>query len=197
MRSIASLFASDTLVKLLAIFLLHADTAFYQSELSDQIGGHLRNTQKMLQKLQETGLIRHYKKGRMSYYQANKHHPAFEELKRLFLKTIALGDLLRESLKPMAEHIRLACIFGSFATGEETPDSDIDVLIVGNLSLKSVAKALGPISDTVKREVNPLVFTPRGFAEGYEEKNRIVEVLVSCPKLWLVGSQDDLEDLVG
>ncbi|MGD0827747.1 MAG: hypothetical protein ABSA09_06625 [Desulfobaccales bacterium] len=59
----------------------------------------------------------------MVYYKAGRMHPAFED----FLKTVALGEALRQALAPLAEKGKLAFVLGPPARGRETPQSDIDL----------------------------------------------------------------------
>ena len=58
------------------------------------------------------------KRGNRVYYKAERMHPAFEDLPRAVLKTVALGEGLREAQAPLAEQVKLAFIFGSRARGK-------------------------------------------------------------------------------
>jgi len=196
MASITSLFASDVLVKILTVFLLNPEKQYYQAEIYRQIGGTLRNVQKMLLKLEETGLIHHFKQGNMTYYQANQAHAAFGDLKHLFLKTTAIGDLLRAALNNVHGDIQLAFIYGSFARGEETAESDVDIFILGKLPLKDAAAITGPITEQTGREINPVIYSQETFLEMQRNHNRFAQELLSCPKIWLIGSDNELNKLV-
>ncbi|WP_287586035.1 nucleotidyltransferase domain-containing protein [Candidatus Borrarchaeum sp.] len=50
----------------------------------------------------------------------------------LYLYEKEIIDLLKKILKNNEESIDLAIIYGSFATGNYRPDSDLDLLIVGD-----------------------------------------------------------------
>lgn len=196
MSSISGLFASDILVKILAIFLLNPDQKYYQAEIHTRVGGALRNVQKMLLKLEKSGLINHFKRGKMSYYHANREHPAFEDFKHLFLKTISIGDVIRDALQEVADKVELAFIFGSYAKGQEASHSDIDVFILGDLSLREIAEAMGAVTDATQREVNPVVYSREEFQKRYESHNHFILELLSCHKIWLLGNEDDLKSVV-
>jgi predicted nucleotidyltransferase len=196
MSSILPLFASDVLVKILTLFLLNPEQAYYQAEIHQQLGGTLRNTQKMLLRLEQMELIRHYKRGKMSYYRANREHFLFEDLKRLLIKSVGLGDLLRETIQSVADKVQLAFVFGSYARGEEAVHSDIDLFMMGNLSLREVSEIMGPVTETLGREVNSVIYTEAEFQKRYADHNHFVRELVSCPKIWLIGSNHDLEAVV-
>jgi predicted nucleotidyltransferase len=57
-------------------------------------------------------------------------------------KTAGLVDLLREALAPIRSRIRVAFVHGSVARGAERSSSDVNLLLVGTVSLAKVAPAL-------------------------------------------------------
>ena len=58
-------------------------------------------------------------------------HPAFSDLRAAVVKTLGVGDVLREALAPLAREIGLAFVYGSTAAGDDTAASDVDLFIVG------------------------------------------------------------------
>ena len=52
------------------------------------------------------------RKGNLVYYQANSNNPIFNELKSIVRKTFGVADVIRESLAPIRNKIRVAFIFG-------------------------------------------------------------------------------------
>jgi predicted nucleotidyltransferase len=52
-------------------------------------------------------------------------------------------------------------VFGSIARGKERGDSDVDLLVIGDLGLRDVARALQGVTEKIGREVNPHVLSPR------------------------------------
>lgn len=43
--------------------------------------------------------------------------------------------------------IETAFVFGSIADGEETPGSDVDILVIGNVGLMKVSRLLSGVSE--------------------------------------------------
>jgi len=112
--TLAELFPNPTLVKVLSLFLLHPEKEFYQRGIAASTGNALLQVQRALKRIERAGLVTKTRRGNMLYYQADRLHPAFEDLQRVFLKTVALGDVLREALAPLGDkaqtgfHLRLA-----------------------------------------------------------------------------------------
>jgi predicted nucleotidyltransferase len=50
-------------------------------------------------------------------------------------KRVGLVDVLREHLRPMQGRINLAFVFGSLAAGTGTAQSDVDLMVVGDMGL--------------------------------------------------------------
>lgn len=196
-KGVAELFSSSTMTDLLKVFFLHTGEEFYQRELSRLTGDSLYLVQRELARLERTGLIKKDRRGNRVYYQAQEENPAFLDLKRFFIKTIALGDKVSEALAPLVSKISLAFIYGSVAAAEDKPRSDVDLLVIGKIGLKELSKILGPLSRDLGREFNPTVYSPKEFNKKIAEGNVFIESVIKGPKIWLVGDQDELAGLVG
>ena len=196
-NGLAQLFASETLVALLRVFLLRADDSFYQRELADASGARLYLVQRELGRLERAGLITKAPRGNRVYYQANRGHPAFEDLKRVFLKTIALGEALRSAVSPLSDRVRVAFIYGSYASGQETAESDLDLFLIGELSSREAAAVLGPVGRELGRELNTAVYPPTEFRRKAREGHHFVTEVLRGPKVFLIGDEHELAELAG
>jgi len=66
--------------------------------------------------------------GNQKRYQADQSSPLFTDLRNIILKTFGLSDVLREALTPLTTQIQFAFIYGSIASGQDTSNSDIDLI---------------------------------------------------------------------
>lgn len=195
MNPISKLFANPTLVEVLGLFLQSPEEELYQTEIVKKTHKSLMQVQRSLKILEEVGLIVASREGRMVYYKAVRNHPAFEDLKRLFFKTVALGDTLRKALLPFKSRIHLAFIFGSVARGEESADSDIDLFVLADTTLRELSKVFGPLSKQLQRELNPVVFGSLEFKKRLLEKDHFLLQVIDSPKLWIIGDENELKQL--
>ena len=195
--SLARLFPNPAVLDILALLLLHPDQEFYQREISERIQSTVLQTQRALKRIQDAGLVEKSRRGNRAYYRAIREHPAYEDLKRVLVKTVALGDQLRAALRPFAGQVRLAFIYGSMASGEEVAYSDVDLLVVGQLSSRQAAKILGPLGRNLGREFNATVYPEKEFRSKARKGNQFLKQVMSDPKIWLVGDDDELAALVG
>jgi predicted nucleotidyltransferase len=195
LSNLSELFPNPALVEVLSLFLLHPENEFYQRGIAEATGNALRQVQRALKRIERAGLVTKTRRGNMVYYKAERMHPAFEDLKHVFLKTVALGDVLREALGPLANKVKLAFIFGSLAQGRETAQSDIDLFLVGELSLKELIKLLGPVISELGREFNPVVYPPDEFKKKARENHHFITEVIRGSKIWLIGNEEELAKL--
>lgn len=195
--SLAQLFPNPTLVRVLSLFFLHPEERFYQRDLAERTQSALLQVQRALRRVELAGLIRKTREGNRVYYLAEQTHPAFDDLRRAFLKTVALADVLRQALLPVRRKVQLAFIYGSLAHGEEKARSDIDLFVIGGISLLEVSRALGGTQRALKRELNPAVYSLSEFHRRLKQKESFITDVTAGPKIWLIGDQNEFERLVG
>ena len=193
---LARLFANPAVLDVLSKLLLNSGKEFYQSELADLTGSTLLQVQRALVRIEAAGLLEKSKRGNRVYYTVNRRHPVCDDLKRVALKTVGLGDALREALSQFRDRIDLAFIYGSFASGTESPASDVDVVLIGRLTSRQAATALGEVGRELSREFNPVLYPAEEFRRKARRGNRFIKGLLTGPKLWLIGGADDLAQLV-
>ena len=180
---------------ILALLFGRPDEEFYLRQVVRASGYGLGPVQRELKLLTEAGIIRRTQSGRQVYFQANRESPVFPELKSLIAKTVGVGDVLRRALAPMKPLIRAAFIFGSTARGEEKPGSDIDLLIVGEVSFSDVVLNLQAPQNTLGREINPTVYSSAEFQARLREKHHFVTSAIDGKKIFVIGDEAELERL--
>jgi predicted nucleotidyltransferase len=177
---------------ILAAMFARPDKAWYASELARHLGVPSSSLQREFQDLTEAGILKNHRQGRMQYYQPNTNSPIYVDLRRLLLKTAGLTDVLAEALKPLAKKIRLAFVYGSMASGEERSDSDIDFMVIGEVSPVDLALPLRSARDALGREINPSVYTPSEYLRRKAAKDHFLTQVLTKPRLFVVGSDHDL-----
>ncbi len=180
----------------LRLLLGNADKRFYVQQIIRELGLGSGAVQRELKQLTQSGILTRSVEGRQSYYQANPRCPVYEELRGLVRKTFGVADILQSGLSPLENQIRIAFIYGSVAKGEETAESDIDVMVVGDdISLGQVVDALSSAQNDLGREVNPSVYHTQEFCYKLTEKNHFISTVVKGPKIFLIGDDSELKKL--
>jgi predicted nucleotidyltransferase len=193
--SLEYLFGSRTRAKLIGWLFSHPDERYFVRQLAGLLGEDSTNLSRELSRLAEHGVVRFSREGQQKYYQANPSDPFFPELKGLAVKGTGVVDLLVEGLAPLRQRIEVAFVFGSVAAGRQARDSDIDVLVVGELSLGEVVSAFHPLQSRLGREINPSVCSAGQLSRETANGQSFLREIVTGPKLFLVGGARELERL--
>jgi hypothetical protein len=67
------------------------------------------------------------------------------------------------ALAPLAGQINVAFIYGSVATFKQRSGSDVDLMVVDDVSFGDVVSALRAARELLHREINPTVYSPAEF----------------------------------
>jgi DNA-binding transcriptional ArsR family regulator len=188
---LASLFFGSYRRRVLGLLLLHPDEAFHLREIAritDTQPGTLRRELKCLE---EAGVLRSERLGNLVRYRADPLCPVYEELRGMLKKTAGVVDVLRDALAPLAKGISLALVYGSVASGSERHASDLDVLVVGDVTFEEVVTALYPCQEALRREINATVFGAAEFSEKARQQGEFVSRVLAAPVLMIMGTTDD------
>jgi len=195
MGTLSNILFSGSRRLILALLYGHVDEQFYLREIARRAGTGIGATQRELRQLSEAGLIQGIRRGHQIYYQANRKNPIFAEVKSILAKTSGLRDVLDEILAPFADRIRLAFVYGSVARGQERTSSDVDLMVVGDVSFSDIASALSQSEAKIGREVNPTVYGVREFHEKLAGKNHFLSTVAKDKKLYVIGDESEFRRL--
>jgi predicted nucleotidyltransferase len=189
------LFGSKTRVALLAKLVMNPDKSFYLRELSRELKIPYSMLYKEEKNLASLGMVTEEKKGKITLVSMNKNLPYLAELKNLIIKTVGLGDLLRNLFSGFGK-IRYALVFGSFASGEESGSSDVDLLIVGSISEEKILSVVSRVEKEVAREINYLLWNEEEFRKRVKHKHHLLREIANKPVIMLVGEEDEFRRVV-
>jgi predicted nucleotidyltransferase len=179
----------------LALLYGRADSSFYTKQILDAVKIGRGTVQRELKNLTDTGIIIREVQGRQVYYRANARCPIFDELKNIVRKTFGMADVIRESLAPNADKIRVAFIFGSVARSTDDRRSDVDLMVVGKISFGDVVSLLTPAEQKLGREVNAVVYPVAEFRKKVKEDHHFVKTVLEEEKIFVMGDKDELRRL--
>jgi predicted nucleotidyltransferase len=192
-KSLADALFTRTQQRVLGVLFGDPERSVYASELIRTAGTGSGAAQRELARLEDSGLIVARRIGHQKHYQADPSSPLFPDLRNIVLKTVGLTEPLREALKPLSSGIRAAFVYGSVAKARDRSGSDIDLLVISDsLTYGEVFGALERVIKTLRRPVNPTVYTAAEFAKRTREENAFVTRVLEQPKLWIIGSDHDL-----
>lgn len=186
------LFPNQYRRKVLAWLLMHPDEWVHLRELARLTDASPGTLKKELDVLTLAGLLESRKVGNQIQFSANTQHPVYPELSGLIRKTTGLHDVLASALQPLGAQVEVAFVFGSVASATDTTYSDVDVLVMGDVTFGQVVNALYDAQTILGREINPKVMARDEWQAKQREGNTFVTELLKKPKLFIVGAEHDL-----
>lgn len=192
---IEAIFGSKLRTKILGWLYTHTDQRYFVRQLTNLIKEDSTNVSRELIRLEKAGIVVSTTEGRQKYYQANSKSPIFNELKSIVRKTFGVADVIREALAPVSGGIKAAFIFGSVARSSDDRKSDIDVMIIGDITFDEVVSALSPAENTLGREINSVVYPVAEFSKKVNKDHYFVKNVLGKEKIFLIGDEDELARL--
>lgn len=191
---ISRLLFGATRREVLALLYGRPDEKFYLREIVRAAGGGSGAVQRELKELVDAGLVDRETQGRHVYFSANRGTPIFAELQGIIEKTAGAVDVLRRALVPALRkaQIDVAVLYGSVAAGRQTARSDVDLLVVGEITLATLTPMLRAAEARLGREVNASVYPAREFREKIRRGTPFLKRILAGPKLFVVGDDDVL-----
>ncbi|MCM8776511.1 MAG: nucleotidyltransferase domain-containing protein [Candidatus Omnitrophica bacterium] len=177
------------------LFLFNPEDRFYQRQIAALTNQPIRAVQREVAKLEKIGLLERSEQGNHIHYKANKQCLIFGELKRILFKTEGIAKALKESLQD-TDAVIVALIYGSYAKGEESASSDIDLLVIGTIGLKELSKILSGPKRELNREINYAVLNLEEFKKRLRQKDPFLTSITKGDKIFIVGSEDELKKII-
>lgn len=143
-------------------------------ELERRTGVNSRHLARELRALRDVGVLLSKRVGAQIVYQFNPDCPIIGELRGIIQKTVGLKGVLKEVLAPFEKHIQRAYVYGSIARGTDRADSDVDLMIVGDLRLRELSTALRKAEDILGREISPTIYSAEEYQAEEEKEDSFI-----------------------
>ncbi len=191
MNQLAELLSSRARAEIFRLLLSGTGEELHVREMERRSGLNDSTLRQELRKLVRLDLVQSRRDSNRVYYRAKTENPLYPDIRNLVLKTSGLSDAFKSALKD--KRIRVAFVFGSVARGEEKAGSDVDLMVIGQLGLRDVSRLLSGVEEKIGREVNPYVLREEEFKKRFRAREHFVSGVMETSKIFVVGSQRELE----
>lgn len=172
---------------ILALLFSHTEESFHLRKILRLAGVSPGAGQRELKRLSDAGLVLRTVKENQVLFQANPQCPIFDELKSLITKTAGVADVLRAVLEPLAGRISIALLYGSLARGRAGAESDIDLLVIGEVSFEDVVGNVARAQASLRREINPLVMSLEEYRSRLSKGDHLLDAILKSPYMPVIG----------
>ena len=191
MTILESLFSSRVRTKILVAFFMSPGESYYALGLSQRLREHYNAVWKELVHLEKIGLLSSHSWGNAKVYQINPACPIIPELRSMILKTEGIGQVIRSRLAGRDE-IKSVFIYGSYAGGEADRQSDLDLMVIGDIELSQFAPLIAQLERELNRPINYACFSKEEWKAKVDRKDPFVLNVQQSPKIMLLGGEDAL-----
>ena len=167
--------------KVLQFLLMHPAKMCYEREIARGTNISYGSANKVLKQLSKEGVIEKKSEGRMCYYSLDISNPYIKEFK--ILTNLVILEPLVERLK---QHTRRIVLYGSWADGTDSEESDIDLFIVTSSEdkVRSIINNFSNSSRIANRKIQAVITTPTDLL-NQDEKDKVFAKQVKQGKiLW-------------
>lgn len=176
--------------KLLRFFLLHPGQSFFEREVSRKTNLSPSSTNHALNRLFRANLLNRQRSGKMCFYSIDKTNPYLKEFK--VLNNLLFIEPLVERLK---KHSHKLILFGSWAEGADTENSDIDLFVVSS-EKEQVLSIINKFSYSTKlgnRKIQAIIRSPQQLLKKQDKQERLFLEQVEKGKiLWEREINEDI-----
>lgn len=183
-------------VELLGLLLLQSDRSWTLAELSRTLRAPSSSVHRELRRAVGAGIVTEATAQRPHRYRAAKELPAYRPLRDLLSLTVGVEDRLRQALLEESG-VKAAAIHGSWARGSIRPDSDIDLIVITEGDRASVQRVARSTGRSIGREVDVSVLTVEAYRELAGATNPFLELILTGPRIDLVGDIKNLKSADG
>lgn len=180
----AELFGGKSRLKVLRCLFEHNDQAFGLRELAMQSQTDSGNLTRLLNRWEKAGLI-NVIPGRVRRYQASPD-PSLMILKKLLTQTSEMTNDLKSFF--LNEHeVDVAFVFGSVAKAKEIADSDVDILVIGDISELKLNAKLKSFERKYNRPFNASVYSQAEFKRPFDNNDSFIIRICEDEKIMIKG----------
>ena len=188
--ALATLLGGQTKARILDVLVSHPGQSYHLRGLAQAAGTDSGNTSKLLRSLVKMGLVLAAPDSHSTRYSINDRSPLTGPLRQL----IASAGALITDLRAAADGLQAAYIgvFGSVASGTDDSNSDVDVLVVGNISGVAAQAAFKAVGRKHRRVVNTVALTRKELAKGLAEGGAFWSSVSRGKRIDLKGTWTDV-----
>lgn len=191
-KPVSDVLFGQTRGRVLALLYGRPDQVFFVRQIAREIRTSVGSVQRELETLFTIGLLERKTAGRQVFYQANRHHPIFADIRSMIAKTTGIFHQLGLGIAPLTSKITFAFVYGSIARGDDDAGSDVDLMIIGNVTLDEVLAQMALVENAIGRPINPTIYSLNEFKTRIHDGNHFLNSVLHGKKVLLIGDSDEL-----
>ena len=192
--SLKHLFVSQTRIKIINVLFYNPNEIFYVRQLVRLVDEEINSVRRELDNLKKSGIVSSEQRGNRLYYWADKQSPLFTDLLLVANQSSGLGLKLQNKNETLGS-IKLVFYSYRFMSGDKKNPDDIDLIIVGDVSIREIENYVKQEETIRGHEINYMVMGKGEFKLRRQKRDQfIIDFFLNSP-LAIIGSCQEISNL--
>lgn len=179
--------ASGAMARLVRYYAVNPEARPHVRALERATGLRPRSLHNELERMTSLGVLVREEDGARVRYRVDESHPAWPHLRQLARHLSRPADVLPFALAEIPG-IDGAFIFGSHARGAARPDSDVDLMVIGDVDEADLLRHTLEAGVLLDREVNVVTVGRAELTARLAAGRRFFREVMEGAKQWVAGS---------
>jgi len=193
-NSLKHLFISQTRIKLISVLFYNPKEIFYVRQLVRLIDEEINSVRRELDNLKKSGLISSEWRGNRLYYCADKQSSLFSDLLLIANQSTGLGLKLQNKNETLGT-IKFVFYSYRFMAGEKRNTDDIDLIIVGDVSLHEIENYIKQEESIRGYEINYMVMGKGEFNLRRQKRDQFIVDFFLANPIAIIGNYNEISNL--
>jgi predicted nucleotidyltransferase len=176
--------------EILKLFFKNPGKEYYFREIARSLNKEASYYQRYLDSLVEDKILLDERRGNMRFFKLNMEYPLYEEIKSIISKTIGLENELKELVDKL-DNVECSFVFGSIAKGTENSNSDIDLMLIGDIDQDVLSSLIAPLEGKIGREINYHIYNHQEIVKKIKEQDGFISNIFLSHIIKLKGNPYD------
>lgn len=192
MADLNDIITSKVRIKILELFFSNPNEMYHVRGIVREIGEEINAVRRELGKLEEGGLIKKEARGNRVYYFLREDYGMYGDLIAIIAKTKGLGASIITNKGKIGKPIYVM-FSGRFARHKKRKkDDDVDILVVGDVTLPELATIIRAEESKRKHEINYTVMTREELLFRKQRRDPFLQGILAMSRVMIIGDEDDL-----
>lgn len=192
MADLNDIITSKVRIKILELFFGNPTEMYHVRGIVREIDEEINAVRRELMKLEEAGVIKKEARGNRVYYWVRDDYPMYQDLVSMVAKTKGLGSILIANKAKIGKPLYIM-FSGRFARHKKKKkDDDVDILIVGEITLPELASLIRAEESRRKTEINYTVMTREELVFRKQRRDPFLQGVLAGSRIMIIGDEDDL-----
>lgn len=192
MANLNDIITSKVRIKILELFFGNPTEMYHVRGIVREIDEEINAVRRELTRMEHAGVIKKESRGNRVYYWVRDDYAMFDDILSMISKTIGLGASFIANKAKLGKPLYIM-FSGKFARHKKRKkDDEVDILIVGDITLPELATLIRAEESKRKMEINYTVMTREELSFRKQRRDPFLLSVLANSRVMVIGDEDDL-----